>query len=346
MLLKKKYLLKAMNLNRGRAIKIINNLEECEKYIKIFYQGGIYKSVKDSQKKKEQENVDTNKKVLFSLPQILNTVGNSSPKNKKERLMNEQAKNDFLCSLYRKIDYYSLLKKQHKEDKKCYQSNKILLQKYIEKPLLYKGRKFDVRIWVLLTHRMEAYIFKEGHLKATSYQYNVSSPDSFVHLTNYSVQKYSKEFSKFETGNEISFDQFQQSLKEDYNLDVDVRKDIFYRISDLIWISLKSVKKLINQNKRKGSFEIFGYDLMFDQDINPFLLEVNTNPGLEISSPLISKLVPRMIDDALRLTIDKVFGVKYSKETIINGKYTSPYHVDGYKDDEIMYNYLGDLNSC
>ena len=30
------------------------------------------------------------------------------------------------------------------------------------------------------------------------------------------------------------------------------------------------------------------------------------NPGLEISSPLISKLVPRMVDDALKLTIKNI----------------------------------------
>jgi hypothetical protein len=30
-----------------------------------------------------------------------------------------------------------------------------------------------------------------------------------VHLTNYSVQKYNKDFSKFEEGNEVSFDDFQ-----------------------------------------------------------------------------------------------------------------------------------------
>ena len=41
-------------------------------------------------------------------------------------------------------------------------------EKYIEKPFLYKGRKFDVRIWVLLAHNMKVYVFKEGHLKATS----------------------------------------------------------------------------------------------------------------------------------------------------------------------------------
>jgi len=79
-----------------------------------------------------------------------------------------------------------------------------------------------------------------------------------------------------------------------------------------------------------------------DALFNVFLLEVNTNPGLEISSPIISKLVPRMIDDSLRLTIDKIFETRYSfdpnKENL---SYQSPYPVDGYTNSEnLWYNII------
>ena len=47
------------------------------------------------------------------------------------------------------------------KEKGDYQSNIIILQKYIEKPFLYNGRKFDIRIWVLINHKMDVYIFKE-----------------------------------------------------------------------------------------------------------------------------------------------------------------------------------------
>ena len=88
----------------------------------------------------------------------------------------------------RKIDYTKIIK--NSENKKgLYKSNKIILQKYIEKPLLYNGRKFDMRLWVLLTHKMEIYLFREGHLKATSFNYSLENNDLYIHLTNYSVQK-------------------------------------------------------------------------------------------------------------------------------------------------------------
>jgi len=39
-------------------------------------------------------------------------------------------------------------------------SSTLLIQKYVEAPLLYQKRKFDIRMWVLITHKMEVFMFK------------------------------------------------------------------------------------------------------------------------------------------------------------------------------------------
>lgn len=46
---------------------------------------------------------------------------------------------------------------------------------------------------------------------------------------------------------------------------------------------------------------------MLDSQHKPWLIEVNTNPDLEESSKLLKQLLPRMIDDAFKLTLDVVF---------------------------------------
>ena len=84
---------------------------------------------------------------------------------------------------------------------------------------------------------------------------------------------------------------------------------------------------------------------MMDEDKNVYLIEINTNPGLEISSKLIESLVPRMIDDALRLTIDELFKTKYNEEWIDEtGNYKSNFHVNGYDDKENMWEFICNLN--
>ena len=213
--------------------------------------------------------------------------------------------------------------------------NYLIIQKYIEAPFLYNRRKFDIRIWVLFTfisktYKFEVFVFKEGHLKACSETFNLDSDDLYVHLTNYSVQKYNKNFSKIEIGNEISFETFQKELDKRGD-GKNFKKDVLPKIMKIIAISANASKNKINILSRKNCFEIFGYDFILDINFEPFLLEINTNPGLEESSPLIEMLVPRMIDDAFRLTIDQVFERKDDDKNI------SKFKVDGYTDEENMW---------
>lgn len=81
-------------------------------------------------------------------------------------------------------------------------------------------------------------------------------------------------------------------------------------IQDIIKDTLKSVEGKLNPQGRKFCFELFGYDFIIDSDLKPWLIEVNTNPCLEESSSLLRIYIPRMIDDALKLTLDVVYPPK------------------------------------
>lgn len=76
---------------------------------------------------------------------------------------------------------------------------------------------------------------------------------------------------------------------------------------ELIVKSMHSVRKKIDPYRRKHCYELFGYDFILDADFNSWLIEINTNPCIEESSELLKVYLPRMIEDMLRLTIDKMF---------------------------------------
>ena len=86
--------------------------------------------------------------------------------------------------------------------------------------------------------------------------------------------------------------------------------------------------KLLNPMNRKFSFQVYGYDFMIDENGYPWLIEVNTNPCIEESSKLLEMLLPRMIDDAFRLTLDPLF---YGSVSNANFK------VSGYPDNANMW---------
>ena len=113
-----------------------------------------------------------------------------------------------------------------------------------------------------------------------NWNFTLDSNDGFIHLTNYSVQKYHDDFSKIEKGNEISYKQFQEELNAKHN-GIDFRKEIYPKICNIIKIAFNSVKDKINLLKRTNCFELFGCDFLIDEKYNPFLIEINTNPGLE-----------------------------------------------------------------
>ena len=219
-----------------------------------------------------------------------------------------------LHNMIKKLEEIQSKKKLYDDKKKGgdVKCEYLIIQKYLEKPLLYQGRKFDIRLWVLFIadKNDEVYVFKQGHLKATCTQYDPDSDDLFVHLTNYSVQKYNQNFSKIEIGNEIPFKSFQNELDKN-KTGKNFYKDIYPKIIRIVRLTGGAAKKKMNLLGRKYCFEIFGYDFIIDINFQPYLLEINTNPGLEISSPLIEELLPRMIDDALKLTIDKEYTKSY-----------------------------------
>ncbi len=46
---------------------------------------------------------------------------------------------------------------------------------------------------------------------------------------------------------------------------------------------------------------------MLDEDFKPWLIEVNTNPCLELSSPYLARLIPSMIENAIKIAVDPLF---------------------------------------
>ncbi len=67
-----------------------------------------------------------------------------------------------------------------------------IIQKYIANPLLIRGYKWDMRIYVLLTKArpLTVYLFKEGIARFSSERYDTKSlKNVFAHLTNTSINK-------------------------------------------------------------------------------------------------------------------------------------------------------------
>ena len=199
-------------------------------------------------------------------------------------------------------------------------SQKILVQKYCENSLLIDKRKFDIRVWCLLDHNLNAFICREGYLRFSSFSFSLENAhDKLIHLTNNAIQRNSEQYGSFEKGNQRGFSDLRNSKF------ISSFDKIYLKIRLICSLVLHSVTSKLNYNRRKNCFEIFGFDFLLDKSETPWLLEVNINPCLETSSPLLEKLIPRMLDDAFKLTLDHW----YSNQVDLTVVFPFPGLIDG-----------------
>ena len=320
---KKNYwIIKPPDLYQGKCIEIVDSFEEFVRITKKIFKG-------------------VDKKIIpEQLNTISNTESNNEPFNNNEKLLTY---NNYMNNTNYNININS---KKKIIRSRMYCTNEIIVQKYLDNPLLYKNRKFDIRCFVLLDFNYNLFFCREGHLKGSSELYNLNNSNKYIHITNYSLQKNSNNFELYEIGNEMSYKDFKNYLQTE-KIPLEKFDLMINQMKQLIKISFKSVSKKLLKEKPGNTlcFEIFGYDFILDNDFKLWILEINNNPGLSISSPVIEKLVPRMMDDAFRLTIDKVFNTKYSNECIDHdGKYKTKYKLDGFTDDENIFEFLCNIS--
>ena len=299
------WIIKPTDLYQGKCIDLFDNFEQGYKKCKNIFRGVDKRTMPEiSLKKDDSDDSDNNDNTIYN----------------------------FNSELIKNIN--------KKKISRMYCSNELIIQKYLDKPLLYNNRKFDIRCFVLVDYNLNLYFFKEGHLKASSELYNLNNNNKFIHITNYSLQKKSSKFEIYEEGNEISYNDFKKYLISQ-KISLDNFNNMINQMKLLIEISMKAVGKKLLKINPVLSFEIFGYDFIIDNEFKPWILEINNNPGLAISSPVIAKIIPRMLDDAFRLTIDKIFNTKYDRECIDgNGKYKTRFKLDGYNDEENIFEFL------
>lgn len=204
---------------------------------------------------------------------------------------------------------YMINKKTKLVKKKDY-----LVCEYVTNPHLINGLKYDLRIYVLVTSYdpLKIYVYDEGLTRFATEQYSTNMKElskRYVHLTNWSVNKYSKKFQvnqNAEQDGEGSKWSLTALRKEYIKLGID-EETLFKRIKDLIVKTciavesnmMDSMSKLAEH--RNNCFELYGFDVLVDADFKPWILEVNVCPSLCSSSPLDRKIKHSLISDMLNL---------------------------------------------
>ncbi|KAM4899318.1 tubulin polyglutamylase TTLL5 [Sylvia borin] len=190
----------------------------------------------------------------------------------------------------------------------------ILVSRYISNPLLIDDFKFDVRLYVLVTSYdpLVIYLYEEGLARFATVRYDhtlKNIKNQFMHLTNYSVNKKSGDYVSCDDpeiedyGNKWSMSAMLRYLKQEGR----DTAALMASVEDLIIKTLVSAELSIASacksflSHRGSCFELYGFDVLIDDTLKPWLLEVNLSPSLACDSPLDLKIKASMLSDMFTL---------------------------------------------
>ena len=196
---------------------------------------------------------------------------------------------------------------------------RILAQEYIANPLLIAGKKFDMRLYVLVTsyNPLRVYLHCDGLTRFATEDYDMEKLDSvFSHLTNYSLNKKSDAYVRNNEEGEDEEDGWNEnahkwsipSLKNYMKKNGYPVETIWGDVESLIVKTLISVETRIRNTSERvavptnnNCFELYGFDVMIDNDLKPWLIEVNIMPSLGVASALDKRIKVDVLSESFHI---------------------------------------------
>ncbi|XP_023950160.2 tubulin polyglutamylase TTLL5 isoform X2 [Bicyclus anynana] len=190
----------------------------------------------------------------------------------------------------------------------------VVVAKYIDKPLLIGGHKCDLRLYVCVTSidPLLIYLYEEGLVRFATVKYDKTNKNLWnpcMHLCNYSINKYHTDYIKCDDPNagNIGHKWTLSALLRHLRKQGRNTAALMAAVEDLVVKSILSSAQTITAAARVfvpslfNCFELFGYDILIDDMLKPWLLEINLSPSLACESPLDARVKSALLADTLTL---------------------------------------------
>lgn len=190
--------------------------------------------------------------------------------------------------------------------------NGLIVQKYMENPSLINKKKYDLRYFMIIACTKPYLVLTHtGYARLSLEDYNTENFgkndkfDKSTHLTNASVQKFHPKFKEQKEKTIFSMDMARDySLKEAPDVVKSAEhfnQKVVQKCDEICRLLFESVKDKLE--RKYGCFEVFGLDFLLDDNLDPQLLEINTNPALFTDTQVQKEMLPKLADDIIKLSL-------------------------------------------
>ncbi|XP_065184398.1 probable tubulin polyglutamylase TTLL2 [Sycon ciliatum] len=178
----------------------------------------------------------------------------------------------------------------------------VVAQMYVCRPLLISGFKFDLRLYVAVAsyRPLRAYIYQEGLVRFATKKFSLDDLMSVhAHLTNTSINRRAigSQLPSSIVGDDC---RWKLSRLQKYFLanGIDDRM-LWQHVSRIVVCTLLEQAKFIPS--APNSVQLLGYDILIDEHLMPWLLEVNLVPSLQRTCALDTALKVPLLEDFIRV---------------------------------------------
>ena len=180
---------------------------------------------------------------------------------------------------------------------------------------LWDDTKFDLRIYVLVAsvNPFEVYLYRDGVARFASEKDN-GTDSIFSQITNVELNKANIKMEDIDSVSKLISDLFEVFEQKG----IDTQK-LWEKIDHIVVLALLSAHNYLIDGVNSSCpkigyprcFQILGFDILLDKDLNPHILEVNHRPSLQYYRGPERRMKVGMIANAIKIAAPLVCMQQY-----------------------------------
>ena len=184
-----------------------------------------------------------------------------------------------------------------------------IIQRYIRNPLLLEGRKSEIRIyWLIASMKpLRVLIYDEGTVRLNSQPFRLDDFDNtLIHVTNVYQQKLHPNYDP-DLVLKWRFADWEAYLTNKLQVAPQgfVRNSLMPKLKEYLRFVVHATRRILSGMPRRGGFfGLYGADVILDDQLRPWLTEIQKGPGISFDDPVKKDLIPRVLQETIAIMLE------------------------------------------